>query len=103
MCWNRELGRRGRTNRFDNPLSLIEGVLNVPTSAGLPRFDRGFRKCDNEALQGLKATNGAILGRAGVDGRPSGVLSMKIISQCREQARRVYYGAVFEIKKEILS
>jgi hypothetical protein len=26
---------------------------------------------------------------------------MKIGSQCREQARRVYYGAVFEIKKEI--
>jgi hypothetical protein len=24
---------------------------------------------------------------------------MKIVSQCREQARRVYYGAVFEIKK----
>ena len=26
---------------------------------------------------------------------------MKIVSQRREQARRVYYGAVFEIKKEI--
>jgi hypothetical protein len=26
---------------------------------------------------------------------------MKIISQCREQARRVYYGAVFDVKKEI--
>jgi hypothetical protein len=26
---------------------------------------------------------------------------MKIVSQCREQARRVYYGAVFEAKKEI--
>src|ERR1019366_964006 len=26
---------------------------------------------------------------------------MKIVSQCREQARRVYYGAVFEIKKEM--
>ena len=23
------------------------------------------------------------------------------VSQCREQARRVYHGAVFEIKKEI--
>jgi hypothetical protein len=23
------------------------------------------------------------------------------VSQCREQARRVYYGAVFEVKKEI--
>ena len=26
---------------------------------------------------------------------------MKIVSQCREQAKRVYYGAVFKIKKEI--
>ena len=25
----------------------------------------------------------------------------KIVSRCRERARRVYYGAVFEIKKEI--
>jgi hypothetical protein len=24
---------------------------------------------------------------------------MSVVSQCREQARRVYYGAVFEIKK----
>src|ERR1017187_8925624 len=31
----------------------------------------------------------------------SGVLQMKIVSQCREQARRAYYGAVFEAKKEI--
>jgi len=42
-----------------------------------------------------------ISGCAGADGRPSGVLPIKIVSQCREQARRVYYGAVFEIKKEI--
>jgi hypothetical protein len=28
---------------------------------------------------------------------------MKIILQCREQARRVYYNVVFEIKKEIPS
>ena len=26
---------------------------------------------------------------------------MKIVSQCREPARRVYYDAVFEVKKEI--
>jgi hypothetical protein len=37
-----------------------------------------------------------------VDGRPSGVLRRKIVSQCREQARRVYYSAVLEAKKEIL-
>jgi len=36
---------------------------------------------------------------AGVDRRPSGVLPMKIASQCREQAREVYYGVIFEIKK----
>jgi hypothetical protein len=24
---------------------------------------------------------------------------MRVVSQCREHARRVYYGAVFEIKK----
>ena len=24
----------------------------------------------------------------------------KIVSQCREQAKRVYYGGVFKIKKE---
>ena len=34
-------------------------------------------------------------------GRPSGLLPMKILSRCRDQARRVYYGAVFKIKKEI--
>jgi hypothetical protein len=27
----------------------------------------------------------------------------KIVSRCRERARRVYYGAVFEVKKEIPS
>jgi hypothetical protein len=27
----------------------------------------------------------------------------KIVSRCRERARRVYYGAVFEVKKEILA
>jgi len=53
-----------------------------------------------EVLQ-KQATNGAILGCAGVDGRPSGVLPMKITLQYHEQARRVYYGAVFEAKKEI--
>jgi hypothetical protein len=47
-----------------------------------------------------QAKNGAILGCAGVDGRPSGVLR-KVALQDREQARRVYYGAVFEAKKEI--
>lgn len=26
---------------------------------------------------------------------------MEIVSQCRKQARRAYYGAVFEIKKEL--
>jgi hypothetical protein len=31
----------------------------------------------------------------------SGVLAMKIVSQCSEQARRVYNGSVFEMKKEI--
>jgi hypothetical protein len=40
-------------------------------------------------------------GRAGADGRPPGVLPMKIVSQCREQVRRVYYDAVSEAKKEI--
>lgn len=49
-----------------------------------------------------QATNGAILGRAGVDGRPPGVLPMKIALQYRKQARHVYHGAVFEAKKEIL-
>src|ERR1039458_651914 len=45
--------------------------------------------------------SGAISGCAGADGRPAGVLPIKIVSQCREPARRMYYGAVFEIKKEI--
>jgi hypothetical protein len=40
-------------------------------------------------------------GCAAAAGRPSGVLPMKNRLRCREQARRVYYGAVFEIKKEI--
>jgi hypothetical protein len=44
--------------------------------------------------------NGGILGGAGVDGGPSGVLPMQITLQYREPAQRVYYGAVFEVKKE---
>jgi hypothetical protein len=48
-----------------------------------------------------QATNGAILDCAGLDGRPLGVLPMKIDLQNREQARRAYYGAVFETKKKI--
>jgi hypothetical protein len=47
--------------------------------------------------------SGAILGCAHADGRLSGVLPMEIRSQCREQVRQVYYGAVFEIKKDILA
>jgi len=49
-----------------------------------------------------QATNGAILRCAGVMDRPSGALPVKIALPYREQARRVYYGAVFEAKKEIL-
>jgi Transposase DDE domain group 1 len=56
----------------------------------------GKERCCKSGLE-----SGTISGCAGADGRPSGVLPMKIVSQCREQARRVYYGAVFEIKKEI--
>jgi|SRR5713226_8800802 len=37
---------------------------------------------------------------AGIAGRCGG-FRMKIVSRCREQARRAYHGAVFEIKKEI--
>jgi hypothetical protein len=44
---------------------------------------------------------GAIAGCAGADRGPLGALRMKIVSQRREQAKRVYYGAVFEIKEEI--
>ena len=40
-------------------------------------------------------------GGAGADDRPSGVFPMKIVSPCREQARRVYDGVVFEIQEEI--
>lgn len=43
----------------------------------------------------------AITGCAGVDGRPSGVLPMKIASHCREQTRRVYRGTVFGAQNEI--
>jgi hypothetical protein len=35
-----------------------------------------------------------------VNGRPSGGLPMKITLQYREQTRRVYYCAVFEIKRK---
>ena len=40
-------------------------------------------------------------GNAGTDHRQLGALLMKIVSQCREQARRVYHGAILEAKKEI--
>jgi len=42
--------------------------------------------------------SGAVSGCAGADGRPSGVFPMKIVSQRREQAKRVYYRAVLWIK-----
>jgi hypothetical protein len=45
---------------------------------------------------------GQFWGCASVDGRPSGMLPLKIALKYREPARRVYYGAVFEAKKEIL-
>jgi hypothetical protein len=32
---------------------------------------------------------------------PVDALPMKIVSKCREPARRVYYGAAYELKKEI--
>jgi len=32
---------------------------------------------------------------------PNCAVPMKIVSQCREQARRVYYGSVFKIKTEV--
>lgn len=38
---------------------------------------------------------------AGADGSRSGMLPMKVVLRCREHARRVYYCAVFEAKKEI--
>jgi hypothetical protein len=44
--------------------------------------------------------SGAISDCAGADGRPLGLLPMKIVPQYCEQARRVYYDAAFEIKKE---
>jgi hypothetical protein len=41
-------------------------------------------------------------GGARADLRPlGGAPDENCFTQCREQARRVYYGAVFEIKKEI--
>jgi hypothetical protein len=43
--------------------------------------------------------SGAISACAVADGTPSGVLPLKIVSQCREQAGQVYNIAVFEIKK----
>jgi hypothetical protein len=59
----------------------------------------------SDALRTLKGTEDqqirAISGCAGEDGRPQGVLPMKIVSQCREQARWVYHGAIFKIKKKI--
>ena len=43
----------------------------------------------------------AISACAVADGTPSGVLPLKIVSQCREQAGKVYNVAVFEIEQEI--
>jgi hypothetical protein len=45
--------------------------------------------------------SGAISACAVADGTPSGVLPLKIVSQCRVQAGKVYNIAVFEIEKEI--
>ena len=56
----------------------------------------GKERCCKSGLE-----SGANLGCAGADGRPSGAARMKIVSQCREQVRRVNPGALFEIKKEI--
>jgi len=45
--------------------------------------------------------SGAISACAVADGTPSGVLPLKIVSQCREQAGQVYNVPVFEIEQEI--
>src|ERR1700732_4408183 len=45
--------------------------------------------------------SGAISACAVADGTPSGVLPLKIVSQCREQAGQVYNVSVFEIEQEI--
>jgi hypothetical protein len=82
----------------DLPQTLRQFVCLHAAFAFLVCCPRGrARRCRD--VSGLES--GEISGCAGADGRPSGVLPMKIVSQCREQARRVYYGAVFEIKKEI--
>jgi hypothetical protein len=65
----------------------------------LPRRSSMMFSVMSALKSGLES--GAISGCAGADGTPSGVILTKIVSQCREQARRVYYGAVFEIKEEI--
>jgi hypothetical protein len=44
--------------------------------------------------------SGAISARAVADGTPSGVLPLKIVSQCREQAGQVYNVSVFEIDRK---
>ena len=69
-------------------------VGQVRSGIGLTRL--GEEKCGKNRRQ-----NEAITAISGADGRSSGVLPMKIVSQCREQARCAYNGAVFEIKKEI--
>jgi hypothetical protein len=45
--------------------------------------------------------SGAISAGAVADGTPSGVLPLKIVSQCRVQAGKVYNVAAFEIEQEI--
>jgi hypothetical protein len=51
------------------------------------------------ALQLMALESEAISSCAGAEGRPSGVLSMKIALQYCEQASRVYYGVVFRSQK----
>jgi hypothetical protein len=63
--------------------------------------DISIWKRKTNALLAAVRVRGGVSACANADGTPSGVLPLKMVSQCREQAGRVYNVAAFEIKKEI--
>ena len=74
----------------------IDGIDHGGQVSSGIRLQRGWgqERCCKSGVE-----SGAISGYAGVARRPPGVLPMKIVPECRVQARRVYYCTVFDVKK----
>ena len=76
--------------------------LHVPSSSAQERLHNdvpvSIRNTSLASARGI--ISGSVSGCGGADGRMSGVLPMKIDSQRREKARRVYYRGVSRSRRK---